>query len=192
LVFIVVLSAAAMGCSINHHIAEDYGDYLAKNPSKSGIPKTEESAEYYISKQTERHSYIFSAFTVGYANDWIVEFGEILDETMLSDEIRASFKSITKTDASSTLQNLIVFHLVDYMFVDYRADIRLHISYSSYGQIVIDKLYKATGLPQTMQMWGGGAFSMRDAIHDSTKSAIDQIMTEFITDINKNQQAALN
>lgn len=192
LVFLALLSTVATGCSINHHIADDYGGYLEKNSSENAIPTTDISAEYYLSEKTENHSYRFRAATVGSANVWIVEFGKILDETMASDEIRESFKSIAKSDANSNAMNLIEFDLIDYEFYDYKADINLSILYKSNGQTSIVKQYHATGLPQTTQMWLGGVFGMRDAIHDSMKSAVDQILTELLIDINEYHNSDLN
>ena len=78
---LLLLVALTTGCSINHPVAKDYDQHLAKFGSETNLPKSDLQAEYSIAKKTVNHNYQFRAATVGYAHVWIVEFGKILDKT---------------------------------------------------------------------------------------------------------------
>lgn len=188
---IFFLLLASTGCSINHHVAEDYGDYLINNPNKQGIPKTALSTEYKKTDRTTDNHYEFRAISVGYANLWVVDFDNILDETLKSDEIQSAFDGLTESSGNSGSKNLIIFNLIDYKYLDYGADIKLNIVLKKNDIEVINKDYTSSGEGQGIQMWAGGVFGMMDAIHDSTKSAMDKILIEFINDINQSEISSL-
>jgi hypothetical protein len=188
---IVFLLAICTGCSINHHVAKDYGNYLTKNKNEQGIPKAELSAEYEKSDRTKTHRYEFRAVTVGYANLWIVEFEKILDETLKSQEIQSVFDGIAEASEGIESTNQITFNLINYRYIDYGTHLTLNIVLKHKGDEIINKHYTASGESQGVQMWAGGVFGMMDAIHDSTKSAMDQILIEFINDINSNELSSL-
>jgi hypothetical protein len=188
---IIFLLAICTGCSINHHVAENYGSYLSKNKNKLGIPKADISAKYDKSDKTLAHQYEFRAVTVGYANLWIVEFEKLLDETLKSQEIQSAFNGLAETSGDTKTKNLIIFNLIDYKYLDYGADITLNIVLKSNEEEIINKNYTSSGEGQGVQMWVGGVFGMMDAIHDSTKSAMDKILIEFINDIHSTEVSSL-
>ena len=87
-----IVALMLTGCSIlKHDIANDYGEYLIKHEGKSILPKTPLKSEYSMNKSTKKHHYEFRAITVGYENLWIVNFGEILDITLESEDVQKSF-----------------------------------------------------------------------------------------------------
>ncbi|WIO73692.1 hypothetical protein QP938_10350 [Porticoccaceae bacterium LTM1] len=180
---IALFLVLSTGCSINHHVADGYGDYLVKNKSQQVIPYTGLSAEYKKTEAVKDHRYEFRALTVGYANLWIVEFGDILDETLKSQEIQSVFNGLVEAREIGEPENLIIFDLVDYSYQDYKANISIHIVLRQKGIEAINQTYKASGEGQTVQMWAAGVFGMMDAIRDSTKSAMDEIMVQLIRDI---------
>jgi hypothetical protein len=49
----------------------------------------------------------------------------------------------------------------------------------------LDKTYTAKGLIQTHKMFFAGVFGMKNAIQQSTKNAMDQVLVQLITDLNE-------
>ncbi len=179
------ISIIFSGCSINHPIADDYELYLINNQGNSKLPTTELEADYVIEKNTQTHKYEFRAFTVGVANLWIVEFGKLLDKTLQSKDVQEAFGRLTKILETDTNEsNLVTFKLINYEFIDYCAYVTLDISTKNVDDVTRHKTYRGDGKGQTAKMWIGGVFLMKDAIRQSTKHAIDSIISNFINDIN--------
>jgi hypothetical protein len=182
----LLLTGLMSGCSVNHPVAKDYPQYLAKNSNAVALPKAGLKSDYSIDGKTQDHRYEFRAATVGYAHLWIVEFGKILEETLHAQYVQASFGHLARSTAeSSNGGNLISFSLETYEFKDYRAYVSMRIKFASAERTVIDKLYSVEGESRGGQMWAAGVFGMKDATLDSTKSAIDKILAQFINDIPK-------
>ena len=178
---ILLMSA---GCSINHPIEDDYSRYLANNKGGFQLPETGYTAEYRIAPETLNHRHEFRAGTTGYANLWIVEFGKILEDTLQSDDVQAAFKSLSEaSEQSSDDVMLMEFRLVDYKFEGFEARVRLHVKATRDGKMILDKTYYKTGISQGGKMFWAGAFGMKNAIQQSTKNAIDQILYLALTDI---------
>jgi len=172
------------GCSINHPVADDYSQYLVNNKGGFQLPETDYTAEYRIAPETLNHRYEFRATTTGYANLWVVDFGRILVDTLQSNDVQAAFKSLS--EASEPIPDgimLLEFKLVDYKFEDFGAHVKLNVKMTLNGKTLIDKTYFKTGISQGGKMFWAGAFGMKNAIQQSTKSAIDQILSLAITDI---------
>ena len=187
-IYMLSLLAAVVlttGCSINHPIAEDYNQYLVNNEGANILSKTEIEADYYINEETITHRYEFRAATVGYAHIWIVEFGKILDETLKSRNVQNAFGRLEESTGKSIGDgNLISFTLENYEFKDYHAYITLNIVLSNGANVVLDKTYYAEGRSQGGKMFWGGPFAMKNATQQSTKLALDKILSDFIHDIN--------
>jgi len=182
---LLFVSIILSGCSINHRIADDYEQYLIENQGNSILPNTELEADYIIEGDLQTHKYEFRAISVGYANLWIVEFGKILDKTLQSKDVQEAFGRLTKILVTDTNDNdLVTFELIKYEFIDYCAYVTLDISIKKGDDVTRHKTYRADGKRQTAKMWIGGVFLMRDAIRQSTKLAIDSIISDFINDIN--------
>lgn len=179
------------GCSINHPIAKDYNQYLVNNEVENTLPKTELEADYIIDKGTVNHRYEFRAATVGYAHLWIVEFGNILDETLKSRDVQAAFGRLAeRAGEDSDKGYLISFNLENYEFKNHHAYISLNIALANNGGEVLNKTYHAEGKSQGGKMFWGGPFAMKNGTQQSTKLALDQILGEFIQDVNMNSVGA--
>ncbi|AFV00320.1 hypothetical protein [Simiduia agarivorans] len=178
----LVLASVLSGCSINHPVAKDYPDYLVEHGQVGNLPKTSLESTYGIDEQTEKHRYEFRAASVGYAHLWIVEFGKILEQTLNAPYVQESFGKLEKASATDA-GNAIEFTLNSYEFKDYRAYVSMNIAMSKNGKEVLNKNYTSEGSSKGGQMWGAGPFGMKSATLDSTRSAIDKILTQFINDI---------
>ncbi|MDO6568986.1 hypothetical protein Q4561_18080 [Alteromonas sp. 1_MG-2023] len=188
---ILLTIVATTGCSIKHPIAKDYGQYLINNQGESSLPKSSMGAEYTISEETLNHNYEFRSATVGYAHLWIVEFGDILKETLTSTDVQDSFGSLTENE-NGHAERLISFNLSNYEFKNHHAYISLDISLSENGNEQFSKTYNAEGLSQGAKMFWGGPWAMKNATQQSTKLALDSIISEFIEDLNENLSSISN
>lgn len=170
------------GCSIKHPVAKDYPQYLAKNKGSVTLPKSALEASYQLDASTASHRYEFRAATVGYAHLWIVEFGQMLDATLASDDVQASFGKLDKLNDTQQHAAVLRFNLQNYEFKDHMAHVSLNISLEKNGQTVLNKTYHAQGKSQGGKMFFGGPFAMKNATQQSTKYALDEILREFIND----------
>ncbi|MGQ9427226.1 hypothetical protein ACXYTJ_15825 [Gilvimarinus sp. F26214L] len=184
-VLLLLLTALATGCSINHPVAQDYDQHLEKYGAETTLPRAEMEAGYSIGADTMEHSYQFRAATVGYAHVWIVEFGKILDKTVNADYVQSAFGKLEKGDGESG--NLIEFELEDFEFKNYRAFTTLNIKVKNSGTEVFNKTYQSEGRSQGGQMWAAGPFGMKNATLKSTKQSIDVILENFINDVSSNR-----
>jgi hypothetical protein len=183
---VIAFFGIASGCSLNHPVAKDYPEFIAKHGSVGNLPKTDLDTGYLIDPKTMAHRYEFRAVTVGYGHLWIVEFGKILDETLNAPYVQSAFSRLQKQSSSSGVAgNLIEFTLEKYEFKDYRAYVSMKIVLSNGGKTILDKTYSVEGYSKGGQMWGAGPFGMKNATLDSTKSAIDKILIKFIGEIPK-------
>lgn len=181
--FIVLLNIGA--CTIPHHIAADYPQYLANNVGRSDLQTTNKVTDYALAPSTEQHRYEFRAVVTGYANLWIVEFGEMLDATLMSADVQKAFGQLTKVrDANATETDVLVFELQSYTFEDFGAHVALNISVRTAERVVFEKIYSETGKSQGSKMFWGGAFAQKNAVQQSTKLALDEIIGQLIRDLN--------
>ncbi len=176
----------ATGCSINHPVADDYPQYLDNNKGEQVFTQSALDADYRIDQETVNHRYEFRAATVGYAHLWIVEFGKILDATLRSADVQAAFQGLDVRPAAATSSgNVIDFRLDNYEFKNHHAFVSLNIAFASDGTEVLNKTYHAEGKSQGSKMFWGGPFAMKNATQQSTKIAVDEILEDFIQDINR-------
>ncbi len=184
---VVAVVTGTSACTIRHHIEQDYPQYLVNNAGEAKLPKTDKASEYVLTPATQQHSYEFRAAMTGAANLWIVEFGKMLDDTMMSSDVQTAFNAIRKiSDTSAASGNLLIFDLQNYTFSDFRAHVSLKISLSRSDQVVFSKTYTQDGKTQGGKMFWGGVFAQKNAVHQSTKDAIDKILRELISDLNTN------
>jgi hypothetical protein len=179
----LILIALTTGCSINHPVAKDYDQHLAKYGEEKTLPRSRMQADYLVGKNTANHSYQFRAATVGYAHVWIVEFGKILDKTINADYVQSAFGRLDKGTGANG--NLVEFELESFEFKHYRAYTALNIKVRNSGREIFNKTYQSEGDSQGGQMWTAGPFGMKNATLKSTKRSIDKILEQFINDINK-------
>ena len=189
---LLVVSGLTSGCSINHYVAQDYDQYLVNNQGRNNLPETGLVASYNLTESTENHRTEFRAATVGYANLWIVEFGEILESTLRSRDVQMAFEELSRKMPDASGGELhVVFELIKYEFVDYGAHINLRITLLDEGRPAFIQDYQADGLTQTGKMWGAGVFGMKNAIHQSTKLAMDEILRDFLADLTSYAQPGM-
>lgn len=181
--FLAVLTLTT-GCSIMHPVADDYNQYLSKNQGATKFETAKVANQYFLPAATQNHRYEFRSMTTGHANVWVVEFGKVLDATLQSKDVTDALGNLTKAAAESQGGNsTIVFDLQKYTFVDHGAHIALTISVKNANGEAFKKTYNASGKTQGGKMFWAGAFGMKNAVQQSTKYAMDQIMADFIRDL---------
>ena len=185
---LAVLTAALLlsGCSIRHNVVKDYPQYLANNQGASQLPSTTAASEYSIAPATLAHHYEFRSAMAGYANVWVVQFGEMLDDTLQSRDVQAAFGKLSKLQGGATDDGLLIFDLQSYTYVELGAHVSLKVTYRRGGHDVFSKVYQADGTTQGGKMFWGGAFAMKNAVQQSSKLAIDKILRQLIADLNAN------
>jgi hypothetical protein len=124
----------------------------------------------------------------GYANNWVVDFGQMLDTTLQSKDVQGAFRRLEKRDAGGT-GNLIVFDLVAYSFSEFGAHVELKVTVQRDGVTPLVKTYRADGVTQGGKMFFAGVFGMKNAIQQSTKYSVDKILVALITDLNSLPEA---
>lgn len=173
------------GCSIRHEIQEDYSQYLNNNMGASDLPHTEVASGYFLPDSTEELSYEFRALTTGYANLWVVDIGKMLDDTMKSADVQEAFNGLAKSSTQGdTSSGILIFELEDYSFQDYGAHISMNVTLISLGENIFSKRYQEDGKTQGGKMFWTGAFGQKNAVQQSTKLAIDEILRRLINDLN--------
>lgn len=183
LLLIALTALFVAACSIKHPIADDYRQYLANNKNTNNLPQLTVNTFYSIDSNTENHRYEFRAATVGYAHLWIVEFGKMLEATLDSDDVQLALGGIKKADLDPAA-SLVRFRLENYEFKNHMAHITLNIHMEQQGNVLLNKTYHALGKSQGAKMFWGGPFAMKNATQQSTKIAMDEILRDFINDMN--------
>ena len=185
LLMLALIAGSTSACTIRHMVADDYPQYLVKNAGAANLPHTDRAGQYVLSQNTQRSSYEFRAFASGEANLWIVEFGRMLDDTLMSADVQKAFGSLQKAgDASQGRNGLLLFDLQTYTFQEFGAHISLKVSLMRGGQEVFSKTYNQDGKTQGGKMFWGGAWAQKNAVQQSTKLALDEILRELIADLN--------
>ena len=77
--------------------------------------------------------------------------------------------------------------MVDYKFEGFEARVKLNIKTTLNGKTIMHKTYYKKGNSQGGKMFWAGVFGMKNAIQQSTKSAIDQILYLALTDIKESR-----
>jgi hypothetical protein len=182
LVYATIALALASGCTIRHYVAEDYPQYLLNNQGESHLPTTAPSS-YAIAPGTRSHSYEFRSSAAGAANLWIVQFGQMLDSSLQSRDVQTAFGRLT-AGAEDPRGGLLVFDLQSYEFFDMGAHVALRVTHRRGGADVFTKVYVSGGSTQRGKVFWGGVFAMKNAVQESTRQAIDDILRQLITDLN--------
>lgn len=77
-----------------------------------------------------------------------------------------------------------MFDLQSYEFSDMGAHVALRVTCRRGGADRFAKVYVAGGSTQRGKVFWGGVFAMKNAVQESTKQAIDDILRQLITDLN--------
>jgi hypothetical protein len=183
LLALIALNASA--CTLRHVIGDDYPQYLSNNVGESNLPQTDKASEYFLPPATRQFNYEFRAAVTGYANLWIVDIGKMLDDTLKSADVQKAFGSLNKIEEmNAAAGRLLVFELKSYTFEGFGAHIVMNISLSRSGNVVFNKTYSQDGKSQGAKMFWGGAFAQKNAVQQSTKLALDEILRQLIADLN--------
>ena len=183
------ISLSASACTIRHNIAQDYPQYLVNNAGSANLSKTGRASEYLLTPATQQHHYEFRAVVTGFANLLIVEFGKMLDDTLMSTDVQQAFGTLRKAAGQSAASDgLLIFDLEQYTFEDFGAHISLKISLSHTGKVVFSKTYVQDGKTQGGKMFWGGPFAQKNAVQQSTKLALDEILRQLIADLSTKMQ----
>ncbi|WP_207951748.1 hypothetical protein [Pseudomaricurvus alcaniphilus] len=109
----------------------------------------------------------------------------MLDDTLKSADVQAAFGRLEKVnEAGNGLGGTLTFDLRNYTFQDFGAHIELKVSLSRGGKSIFENTYTQDGKTQGGKMFWGGAFAQKNAVQQSTKLAIDEILRRLITDLN--------
>ncbi len=178
-----MLVLASAGCA--HDVARDYPDYLAGNAGKSALGRTNAASQYLLPERSRSLSYSFRAFSTGVANKWVVDIGRMLDDQLQSADVQSAFNGLEKVTVPNGVRTgLLQFELQRYSFDDFSANVAMKITYYNAGQTMLARDYAAVGRSQGGKMVLAGAFGQKNAIQQSTKLALDQILTQLIDDLN--------
>ena len=114
----------------------------------------------------------------------------MLDDTLQSRDVQSAFGRLTKSDGEQPGDGLLVFDLQSYTYAELGAHVALKVTCRRGGQDVFSKVYTADGTTQGGKMFWGGAFAMKNAVQQSTKLAVDEILRKLIADLNANAPPA--
>jgi hypothetical protein len=176
--------ALGSGCTFTHDVVQDYPQYLINNQGESHLPRTSAASTYALTPATRSHHYEFRSALAGYANLWVVAFGQLLEVTLQSRDVQLAFGGLTPPGAEDPQAGTLVFDLQSYAFEDMGAHVTLQVSHRRAGAELFSKLYTADGSSQGSKMFWGGAFAMKNAVQQSTKQALDDILRQLIADLN--------
>jgi hypothetical protein len=183
-ILFAVMSVAGLGCT-THHVKDDYPRYLDRSSGKRPLPRTRLTAAYMIDPATQDHEYVVSPAGTDYGQEWVVEFGDMLDQTLRSRDVQAAFGKLERRrDDKTPPSSLVKFELLDYSFADSYAHIELRISLLTGGVQRFARTYRADGKSQHGKVVFAGPFGVRNAVQQSTKLAMDEVLGEFIGDVN--------
>lgn len=185
----VAMTMLLTSCSIHHNVARDYPQYLANHVGQSHLPTTSAASAYAITPETTANHYQFRSVMAGYANVWVVRFGEILDDTMQSRDVQAAFNRLKQSKEDEPPGGLLIFDLEDYSYSNFGAHVALKVTYRRDGRNVFTKYYSADGRTEGGKMFWGGEFAMKNAVQQSTNLAIDDVLRRLISDLNSARMA---
>lgn len=184
--YLLAIAASWLTGACTHQVHTDYAQYLINNQGAVTFPRVAKSAKYFLPPETDNHSFQFRSFMGGLANSWAIQFGRILDATMLGTDVRAAFGDVEKVESPSGVKGLLVtYDLNSYVFEGFEAKVNMTVTARNGTRKLLSKKYAATGKSQGGKMYFGGAFAMKNAVQQSTKNAVDQILTQFVGDLRK-------
>jgi hypothetical protein len=189
---LLITMLATSTCACSHLIETDYPQYLSNNAGSANLPATNSAREYSLTIDTQHHHDEFRAFTTGAAHLWIIEFGKMLDDTLQSAEVQTAFGTLKKTTSSDTGSDILIFDLIEYSFEESGARISMDISMFSGGKEIFTKNYIEDGRTEGSRIFWGGASAQKNAVQQATKSAMDEILRDLITDMNAENKRLLS
>jgi hypothetical protein len=178
---VLLLAGLAGGC-IPHPIDRDYPGYLAANEGKVTLPKVPAAAEYRLDEETLAYNYSVWGWMTGMGNLWRISVGRMLELRLHSADLAKSFQSL-RPASGDTSGLVLAFHLVDFEIERYHAELDVEVTATRGGKELLRKTYHAKGISRAAQVINGGAFATKDALTDTTHSAIDEVLKQLLTDL---------
>ncbi len=172
------LLMAAGACS--HTVTDDYQQYLNNNQGKT-FPSVGYDVEYVLTPKTKGYTHSFKSAMGGLGNSWTINVGTVLDATLKSQDVQSAFKSLKESSGKGS--RVLTFDVEEYVFANHRAKIRLSVTETHNGKATLKKTYEQEGISQGGKMFWGGAMAMKNAVQQSTKDALDKILTSMMTDL---------
>lgn len=158
-------------------VANDYPQYLTNNTGQVQAQRLNTVAKYTISDKLMAHQFSVRSFAAGIANSWVVEAGKMLQTTLASADYSSQF-------SAGNDQGLeLAFDLENYEFRNFQTYLTLKVTATKNGQQVLSKSYTSVGANQTSKVMLGGGFAMKNAIQQSTKLAMDDVLKQLIGDL---------
>ncbi len=172
---LIGLTLGTTACSTM--VANDYPQYLTNNAGQVKAERLNTMAKYTISEKLMSHQFSVRSFAAGIANSWVVEAGKMLQSTLASADYNSQFSA----DKDQGLE--LAFDLDNYEFRNFQTYLTLKVTATKNGEQVLSKSYTSIGANQTSKvMWGGG-FAMKNAIQQSTKLALDDVLKQLVGDL---------
>lgn len=177
--FFLLLFLLLSGCSKDVHT--DYAQYLENNQGEVLFTPVPLAFKYRMTPETQKHTFAVRSIMAGPLTEWNVHFADILNETMASSDIQKALHNLPMTRDFG--ENCILFHLIFYNFENTKASVRLEITTTLSNGVSFKRSYSADGRAQRGKMYWGSMFAMKNAMQQSTKSAMDSIFKRYTTDL---------
>ena len=168
------------GCTTR--VDYDYHPYLENNHSQVVYPHIAAVFGYGFSPKVYQEEDRIYSVMGGIFNLWDINMHTILSETFKSDDIQNIFIKLYRNDFE---KNKIIIDDVAYEFKHCRAYINIRIETILNNRKRIVKEYHAQGRPQRGKMYWGKNFAMKNAIQQSTKTAMDDVFLQYFTDLSR-------
>lgn len=185
LALLTLATIALAACSMN--TSNDYSRYLGNNPVSVNSSTAGSISCYFLPYPTQNHYYAFTTFMGGYhVTEWEVELGKVIDATLQRSELHRSFGELSKvSEPKCPVQDLLIIEVGRYSFTACQANLELTFTVNRGDEKVLSRRYAAIGVKQCGKMYWGGGFAMKNAVQQSTKSALDKILYDFSSDYAK-------
>ena len=183
---LIAVAAVALTSSCTGYVgvANDYPQYLINNRGEAKLPSTDGVSAYLLTPRAQDDRYEFRSWLAGPAVKWVVDFGKMLDDTFQSADVQTAFDGLRKVDQPPAAGNTLVVDVRHYSFDHFSAHVSLEVSLERGGKVVFEKVYTQTGESQFGKMYWGAGFAQKNAVQQSTKLALDEIIRELIADLN--------
>ena len=180
----IILACCLCSCAVK--TKDDYGQYLRNNEGAVVYSKQDGNFCYGMTERTRTHHQSIRSWMGGIINSWEVEFGRVLHATMQSHDVGAAFAMpLMPQVEGASCPNLIVFDLIAYDFIENKAKIRLSIRTELADGREMTKEYYSEGRRQLGKMYWGKGFATKNAIQQSTKLAMDSILTSYFNELTR-------
>lgn len=165
-------------------VTKDYGQYLKNNSGKLKLENVNVGKHYHTTERTQKHSYKIKSFAAGWGNSWIVKAQPLIEETLKSEDVKQALGDLTLAqDLKNESERVLLIDVMQYEYYGHTARIQINFAVKEKGQTLFEKSYLGTGAGQGGKVFWGGALAMKNAVQQSTKVAMDQILTNFTNDL---------